>query len=513
MSVTDIKLPRTYSEVVMESHSASPSLPTPVTASFWKSGALPKRRRFNYSADNMDVTSSTLSNNNNRTNEAMDYSSHGMLVRQFLSPPAAASPTMGPVRCPTPHYSNRALLEKCMDREEVSIANGSARDPIRISSKRGFPSTESVSSQTSIDSEDTPPRHHHIARSFTNTDTVSSGNPSIILLSASQGNLNSVKGSERAEIGTPTFPIFSQQAIPTNPWTRCEICQGTIFHQEGACPLRKCSKCQEEGHDQRACYRNMWETPFPHARLPFCPMPSKTCDGRVTVTPQWVLMPISTRILNQLYRMPCPAFSNTSILGVHHHLITYHGVHRYQEVWMHTTTTTPEGETALKIRTAYASSRPHTLPMSPQTLIIPASVCLSLLNTLHSIEHLVLRPWVEDIQRTSPGSALGQSLISWPSISRPGKLNRLSVTLQIEVDGLETDRMVLVELLQDGQPFDPNHCAVRLPWLALAQIRMRMGSIMDQWTLFNPLETSVMRDIRDVRGLTTGGYTTVTTAN
>ena len=170
----------------------------------------------------------------------------------------------------------------------------------------------------------------------------------------------------------------------------------------------------------------------------------------------------------------------------------YEGVHRNVEIQMEAQLE-QERMMLMRFRTSYPGSR------TKQTthLELPVSGIIYLLNALHALETLPLQPWSQDVN-TTWSQNLVRTSFAWPSGSRLWDINHLSLSVEVEREHGDTDRMLHVRLTHESKIFQAEVSSFVVPWLMLPAFRMRFANLVDEWRLFIGQEEEVMGDIRQV---------------
>ena len=115
------------------------------------------------------------------------------------------------------------------------------------------------------------------------------------------------------------------------------------------------------------------------------------------------------------------------------------------------------------------SHYPGTRALSDLQITVPVEGCNGLLNQLHTLELLQIRPWMDD-KNFSRHQWIGRSTSSWPS--NTGIYDNFHLTTSVGTehqDGL-TDRVVCIRISHESQVLTAESGAVQIPWIQLMQI-------------------------------------------
>ena len=200
-------------------------------------------------------------------------------------------------------------------------------------------------------------------------------------------------------------------------------------------------------------------------------MPFNEVESGVTRAPLWAQLPVSPRILNEMYLIPAP----TKVLTVEGgrsptaYKVAHEGVLRSVEVELavqfRKDQLREEKMSGIKITTTYPQSKTK----APTSVIIPVEGCLPLFNTLHTIEVQTVQPWMDD--RFYPSShPTTRSWYSWPHGSGKWSQAHLLVAVTSENTGDVTDRIVEIQVhYRDVTNSSPGTVGV-IPWVLLTPI-------------------------------------------
>ena len=273
-------------------------------------------------------------------------------------------------------------------------------------------------------------------------------------------------------------------------WERCIHCAGAMIHATNQCPLRQCLKCVAHGHSTTECPLTVWDIPYPATRLYDCPLPFAPMNGGPITAPRWAYLEVSPRILNHLYRIPAPTTAGYSQGRPRSFHILYDGILRPQET---TITAIPLHGRLKEIR--INCHYPGDQHLADLQVNIPVEGCNGLLNQLHTLELLQIRPWMDD-QNVSRHLWIGRSTSTWPSTT--GIYDNFGLTTSVGTEhqnGL-TDRVICIRLSHECQVLTQESSAVQIPWIQLMQIRARLGSLLEEWRLYTTHEMRTMEDIK-----------------
>ena len=293
----------------------------------------------------------------------------------------------------------------------------------------------------------------------------------------------------------PTHPIN----IPRGPgdhhnWETCPLCQGTVSHPPLRCPFRNCIRCHRDGHDKSECLENIWDIPAPTNKTYVCPFPLRPVGGGQPRFPRWAQLEVSPRVMCHLYRVPL-----TSSIGLYtaggrpnKFWMHYEGVHFNIELQMEAKLE-QDKMMLMRFRTSY----PGSCTKQTTHLKLLVSGIIYLLNALHALETLPLQPWSQDIN-TTWSQNLVRTSFAWPSGSRLWDINHLSLSVEVEREHGDTDRMLHIRLMHESKIFQAEVSSFVIPWLMLPAFRMRFANLADEWRLFTGQEEEVMGYIRQV---------------
>ena len=277
---------------------------------------------------------------------------------------------------------------------------------------------------------------------------------------------------------------------PCDRWDRCHHCGGAMVHQVHQCPLRMCLKCSAHGHSASECLLTIWDVPYPTTTMLDVPLPFTPTNGGAITAPRWAYLKVSPRILNHLYRINAPTTIGSSQGRPRSFHIAYDGILRAQE----TTITAIPLHGRLK-EIMISSSYPGSRKISGLHVTIPVEGCNGLLNQLHNLEVMQVRPWMDD-RKFARHHEIGRSTSTWPSGTGIFDNFTLSTCLGVEHDDGATDRMVEIRISHQSQVLTAESHAVQVPWIQLTQVRARLGCLLDEWRLYTAEEFNTLQDIK-----------------
>jgi hypothetical protein len=229
-------------------------------------------------------------------------------------------------------------------------------------------------------------------------------------------------------------------------------------------------------------------------------MPFNEVESGVTRAPLWAQLPVSPRILNEMYIIPAPTkiFTLEGKRSPIAYKLTHDGVLRTVEVELAVqfkkNQLREDQMSGIKITTTY----PHCKTRTPTSVLVPIEGCLPLFNTLHSMEIQSIQPWMNDrfYPRAHPTT---RSLYSWPHGS--GKWNQAHILVNVSAENTNdvTDRIVEVQVHYGEVAQQPLGTSGIIPWVLLTPVRLRMESLLQEWRLYTEDEMEVINKIKKVQ--------------
>ena len=286
------------------------------------------------------------------------------------------------------------------------------------------------------------------------------------------------------------LPRSQNPSEECDAWEKCANCGGAMIHPVNQCPLRQCLKCAAHGHLSTECPLTVWDIPYPATRMYDCPLPFVPMNGGSIAAPRWAYLEVSPRILNHLYRIPAPTTAGYSQGRPRSFHISYDGILRAQDT---TITAIPlHGRLKeIRINTHYPGSR----TLADLQITIPVEGCNGLLNQLHNLEMMQVRPWMDD-GKHSRHLTIGRSTTSWPAGTGMFDNFCLATALGIEYEDGLSDRMVEISISHESQILTQESSSVHVPWIQLMQIRARLGCLLEEWRLYTAQELRAMEEIK-----------------
>ena len=229
-------------------------------------------------------------------------------------------------------------------------------------------------------------------------------------------------------------------------------------------------------------------------------MPFKEVESGVTRAPLWAQLPVSPRILNEMYLIPAP----TKVLIVEGgrspiaYKISHEGVLRNVEIELAVQfkkdQLREEKMSGIKITTTY----PHSKTRASTSVLVPIEACLPLFNTLHTLEIQTVQPWMND--RFYPSShPTTRSWYSWPHGSGKWSQAHLLVAVTSENNSDVTDRIVEVQVHYGDVTQPPLGTIGVIPWVLLTPIRLRLESLLQEWRLYTEDKMETINRIKKVQ--------------